>query len=161
MIWNLVQPSPMILSETGVSSVKHLWPATSHWQRLASPLPGNNKCGRTVSSADMKLCQHRVKQPHYCKPTNHPSHCVCLCSIMSRVPRPCPLFTQNRSLLQPREDESWLSYVWLSLPLITRLHCRQWHMQWNTATGNRLEYLSIPYVPLILFDCTLTFLSKT
>lgn len=92
MIGKLEQPKPddtqtlmfQGITETGVSSVKHLWPAGSHWQRLALPLPSDIKCGRTVSSADMRFSKHKVKQQPVCKPTNHhpPSLCLCRPNVM-------------------------------------------------------------------------------
>lgn len=121
MIGNLVQPKPndtptLMLqgfTETRVSSVKHLWPAGSHWQRLASPLPGDIKCGWTVSSADMRFYKHQVKQPLLCKPTNHPPPCVCLCSPNVMYSPARPLFTQIRQFVAPEKaGESGLSYVW-------------------------------------------------
>lgn len=105
MIGKLVQSKPNDSStlmfqgftEAGVSSVKHLWPAGSHWQSSASPLPGDIKCNRTVSSADIRFYKHQVKQPLLCKPTNHPPPPVCLCRP-SVVYSPA-LFTQIRWLL--------------------------------------------------------------
>lgn len=117
MIGRPVQPNdtPALMfqgfTETGVSSVKHLWPAGSHWQRLALPLPGDIKCGRTVGSADTRSYKHQVKQPHLCKPTNHLPPYVCVyVDLMSCIDRPCPLFTQIRQFLEPgrKKRESWL-----------------------------------------------------
>lgn len=137
MIGNLDQPKPddtqtlmfQGITETGLSSFKHLWPAGSHWQCLALPLPSDIKCGRTVSSAYMRFSKHKVKQPHVCKPTNHhlPSLCVYVV-LMSCIHWLCLLFTQIRHFLEPRnEGESWLRaqlpYVWLSLPKGSGQHC--------------------------------------
>ncbi len=136
MIGSPVQPKPSVtpalmfqgFTETWVSSVKHLWPAGSHWRRLASPLPGDIKCGRTVSSANARSYKHQVKQPHLCKPTNHAPPYVCVyVDLMACIDRLCPLFTQIRQFLEPgrkKERVGWeLSYVWLSLPKRTPLHC--------------------------------------
>lgn len=38
-----------------------------------------SQCGRTVSSAEASFSKHQVKQPHLCKPTNHPSLYMHLC----------------------------------------------------------------------------------
>lgn len=101
MIGDLVQPKPsetlalmfQRFAETGVSCVKHRWPAGSHWQRLASSSPGDIKCVRTVSSAAMRFYKHHVKQPHLCKPTNHlPPQCVFMVQ--------CHLLTGNAHCLR-------------------------------------------------------------
>lgn len=122
MIGNLVQPKPndtlalmfQGFTETGVSSVKHLWPAGSHWQYLALPLPGDIKCDRTVSSADTRFYKHQVKQPHLCKPTNHPPPCVCLCrpNVMYSPALP-PVYT-DQTVPWAREGRRELTESWVT-----------------------------------------------
>lgn len=88
-----------------MSSVKHLWPAGSHRHRLC-----DIKCVRTVSSADMRFYKHQVKQPHLCKPTNHPPPRVCLCrpNVIYSPALPQFVFTQIRQFLElEKGGESW------------------------------------------------------
>lgn len=78
----MIPPSPLMtgmldgwysnrIKETGVSSVKHLWPAGPHcvW----------HKCGSTVSSAEITFSKHKVKQPPVCLAANDPAPSLCLC----------------------------------------------------------------------------------